>query len=101
MRQSAKAFKQDSVGRGANISGPVQHSHQYSVTGKDGTVYSSFELKTINTKPSTMPKAMIFQFNDKNTICQKHPSRYWGDRKKQICGKPLDEVVYSILYISI
>lgn len=65
-----KAFKQDSVGRrGANISGPVQHSHQYSVTGKDGTVYSSFELKTITTKPSTMPKAMILR-NDKNTITE-------------------------------
>src|SRR5574344_2740814 len=65
-----RAFKQDSVGRrGANISGPVQHSHQYSVTGKDGTVYSSFELKTITTKPSTMPKAMILR-NDKNTITE-------------------------------
>ncbi|HRN16954.1 MAG TPA: two-component sensor histidine kinase, partial [Xylanibacter oryzae] len=65
-----RSLKQDSIGRrGVDINGPIQHSHQYAVTGKDGTVYSSFELKTITTKPSTMPKAMILR-NDKNTLTE-------------------------------
>src|SRR5574344_725355 len=94
-----KAFKQDSVGRrGANISGPVQHSHQYSVTGKDGTCYSSFELKTITTKPSTMPKAMILR-NDKNTITEASKSLQEIVKNRYVYQKALlDEVVYSILY---
>ena len=55
-----RAFKKDSLGTiTGKIDGSIQQSHQYSVTGKDGTIYSSFELKTITTKPSQMPKAMI------------------------------------------
>src|SRR5574344_1117877 len=39
-----RSFKQDSVGtRSGQPGGNVQHSHQFSVSGKDGTVYSSFE----------------------------------------------------------
>ena len=61
-----KAFRQDSVAYGSGInSGTVQHSTQFAVAGKDGTIYSSFELKTIATKPSQMPKAMILR-NDRN-----------------------------------
>ena len=44
----------------------MQRSHQYAAKGKDGTVYSSFELKTISTSPSQMPKAMILK-NDRNS----------------------------------
>lgn len=52
-----RAFRKDSVGtRTGNMDGSIQQSHQYSVAGKDGTVYSSFELKTITIKPSQMPK---------------------------------------------
>ena len=51
-----RAFKQDSVGtRSGEMDGTVQHSHQYSVVDKNGTMYSSFELKTITMKPSSMP----------------------------------------------
>ena len=51
-----RAYQKDSMGtRSGGPDGSVQQSHQFSVTGKDGTIYSSFELKTIETKPSQMP----------------------------------------------
>ena len=51
-----RAFSKDSMGSRSDVpDGTVQQSHQFSVAGKDGTVYSSFELKTIATKPSKMP----------------------------------------------
>lgn len=94
-----KAFKQDSVAYGNGInSGTVQHSTQYSVAGKDGTVYSSFELKTISTQPSKMPKAMILR-TDKNQESQSVRSMQEIVRNRYIYQKALlDEVVYSILY---
>lgn len=94
-----RSFKQDSIGRrGVDINGPIQHSHQYAVTGKDGTVYSSFELKTITTKPSTMPKAMILR-NDKNTLTEASKSLQEIVKNRYVYQKALlDEVVYSILY---
>ena len=55
-----RAYKNDSVGTRTGMpDGTVQHSHQYAVTDKNGNVYSSFELKTLTIKPSSMPKAMI------------------------------------------
>ncbi|MDD5861628.1 MAG: HAMP domain-containing sensor histidine kinase [Prevotella sp.] len=90
----------DSVGTrsGQANDGTVQHSHQYSVTGKDGTVYSSFELKTIATKPSTMPKAMILK-NDKNSIDDTQKSLQEIVKNRYVYQRALlDEVVYSILY---
>src|SRR5574344_1946833 len=74
-----RAFRRDSVEtRSGNINDVIQHTHQFSVSGKDGTVYSSFELKTITTKPSTMPKAMILR-GDKNSISE--ASKSLQDRK--------------------
>ena len=65
-----KAYRNDSLGtRSGQPDGSLQHSHQYSVAGKDGTVYSSFELKTITSKPSQMPKAMILR-SDKNSLSE-------------------------------
>ena len=65
-----RAFRVDSMGtRSGEPDGTIQQSHQYSVTGKDGTVYSAFELKTIATRPSQMPKAMILR-SDKNSITE-------------------------------
>ncbi len=66
------------------------------MAGKDGTVYSSFELKTITTKPSSMPKAMILK-SDKNSISEATKSmreivKNWYIYQKAL----LDEVVYSI-----
>jgi len=94
-----RAYKKDSLGTvTGGLDGTVQHSHQYSVAGKDGTVYSSFELKTISTKPSSMPKAMILK-NDKNSVSETTKSMREIVKNRYIYQKALlDEVVYSILY---
>ena len=94
-----RAFRQDSVmSRTGRLNDVIQHTHQYSVAGKDGTIYSSFELKTITTKPSTIPKAMILR-SDKNTIDEASKSLQEIVRNRYIYQKALlDEVVYNILY---
>ena len=93
-----RAFRQDSVMVGGNLHGVVQHSHQYAVAAKDGTIYSSFQLKTITTKPSTIPKAMILR-SDKNSISEASKSLQEIVRNRYVYQKALlDEVVYNILY---
>ena len=58
-----RAFQQDSVF--SDGLGSIKHSHQFAVAADDGTVYSSFQLKTFEMKPSSIPKAMILkQFGD-------------------------------------
>ena len=94
-----RAFRQDSImAQSGKLNDVIQHSHQYSVAGKDGTIYSSFELKTITTKPSTIPKAMILR-SDKSSIDEASRSLQEIVRNRYIYQKALlDEVVYSILY---
>ena len=95
-----KANRKDSVGTrsGQPADGTVQHSHQYSVVGKDGTVYSSFELKTIATNPANKPKAMILR-SDRNSLSETQKSLQEIVKNRYIYQKALlDEVVYSILY---
>ena len=94
-----RAFIQDSIGtRSGKPDGTLQQSHQFSVTGKDGTMYSAFELKTITVKPSQMPKGMILQ-NDKNSLSEASKSLQEIVKNRYIYQKALlDEVVYSILY---
>ncbi len=94
-----RAFVQDSIGtRSGKPDGTLQESHQFSVTGKDGTMYSAFELKTITVKPSQMPKGMILQ-NDKNSLSEASKSLQEIVKNRYIYQKALlDEVVYSILY---
>ena len=94
-----RAFQKDSMGtRTGAPDGSVQESHQFSVTGKDGTIYSSFELKTIETKPSQMPKAMILR-PDKNAVSEANKSMQEIVKNRYIYQKALlNEVVYSILY---
>ncbi|MCI6549960.1 MAG: HAMP domain-containing histidine kinase [Prevotella sp.] len=95
-----RAYKQDSTGTrsGQPSDGTMQQSHQYSVVADDGTVYSSFELKTIAMKPSQMPKAMILH-NDKNTLSEASKSMQEIVKNRYVYQKALlDEVVYMILY---
>ena len=67
-------------------------------TGGDGTVYSSFELKTMESKPSQMPKAMILR-NDQTSISHTTKSMREIVKNRYVYQKALlDEVVYSILY---
>ena len=94
-----KAYRNDSLGtRSGQPDGSLQHSHQYSVAGKDGTVYSSFELKTITSKPSQMPKAMILR-SDKNSLSEASKSMQEILKNRYVYQRALlDEVVYSRLY---
>ena len=94
-----RAFRRDSVGtRSKTPDGSIQQSHQYSVMGKDGTIYSSFELKTISVKPSQMPKAMILH-TDKNSLSEASKSLQEIVKNRYVYQKALlDEVVYTILY---
>lgn len=76
----------------------ARQTHQYAVAGKDGKAYSTFELKTMKIKPSTMPKAVILR-SDKNTISEATKSMREIVKNRYIYQKALlDEVVYSILY---
>ena len=94
-----RAFRQDSImARSGRLNDVIQHTHQYSAAGKDVTVYSSFELKTITTKPSTIPKAMILR-SDRNSIDEASKALQEIVRNRYVYQKALlDEVVYSILY---
>lgn len=95
-----RSFSVDSMGTrsGQPNDGTVQQSHQYATIGKDGTIYSSFELKTIAVKPSSMPKAMILK-SDKNSISEASKSLQEIIKNRYVYQKALlDEVVYSILY---
>lgn len=78
--------------------GAAQHSHQSSVSVHNGKTYSTFELKTMTIKPSTMPKAVILH-SDKNSISEATKSMREIVKNRYIYQKALlDEVVYSILY---
>ncbi len=93
-----RAFKLDSVSNVGTLNAGIQQSHQYAVAGEDGTIYSSFELKTITLKPSKVPKAMILH-SDKNSISEAAKSMQEIIRNRYVYQKALlDEVVYSILY---
>lgn len=94
-----RAFRSDSLSFNAiGNEGALQQSHQFSVSGNDGTVYSSFELKTITIKPSQMPKGMILH-KDKNSLSEATKSLQEVVRNRYIYQKALlDEVVYTILY---
>ena len=94
-----KAIEDEEVSTlGNKVGAPVQHSHQYSVIGDDGTIYSSFELRTISLSPQKMKKDLMAK-QDKNTIAEAQKSMQEIVRKRYVYQKTLlDEVVYSILY---
>ena len=92
-----KAFTQDSM-MIDGLDGTIKHSHQFAVAADDGTVYSSFQLKTFEMKPASIPKAIIVR-KDKNTLADATKSMQEIVRNRYIYQKALlDEVVYSILY---
>ena len=71
----------DSIGgQNGQPDGAYQRSHQLSIGDKGGMMYTSFELKTITTKPSQMPKAMILR-SDKNSLSE--------------ASKSIQEVLYN------
>ena len=91
-----RAYQQDSVF--SDGMGSVKHSHQFAVAADDGTVYSSFQLKTFELKPASVPKAMILR-KDKNSLADAAKSMQEIVRNRYVYQKGLlDEVVYNILY---
>ncbi|MCI6504347.1 MAG: HAMP domain-containing histidine kinase [Prevotella sp.] len=93
-----KAFSTVTETRNDNYGGAVQRSHQYSVAGDDGTIYSSFELRTIALSPQKMQKGLLVK-SDKSAISDAQKSMQQIVRNRYVYQKALlDEVVYSILY---
>ena len=91
-----RAYQQDSVF--SDGLGSIKHSHQFAVAADDGTVYSSFQLKTFEMKPSSIPKAMILR-KDKNSLVDAAKSMQEIIRTRYVYQKTLlDEVIYNILY---
>ena len=91
------AFQQDSV-MVDGIGGTIKHSHQFAVAADDGTVYSSFQVKAFQMKPSSIPKAMILS-KDKNSLADAAKSMQEIVRNRYVYQRALlDEVVYNILY---
>jgi len=93
------AYRKDSIGTlSGNPDGTVQQSHQYSVVANDGTIYSSFELKTIAMQPTQMQRGGMLR-GDKNTLSQATKTFQETIKNRYIYQKALlDEVVYNILY---
>ncbi|MDO4172000.1 MAG: two-component sensor histidine kinase, partial [Prevotellaceae bacterium] len=93
-----KAFSAVTETVSDNDGGAVQQSHQYSVAGDDGTIYSSFELKTISLSPQRVQKGLMMR-TDKSAISEAQKSMQQIVRNRYVYQKALlDEVVYSILY---
>ena len=94
-----RAFSVDSVYTSSGkMNDKIQHSHQYAVAADDGTIYSSFELKTFELKPSQLPKSMLLN-RDKNSLSEASKSLQEIIRTRYVYQKALlDEVVYNILY---
>ena len=77
----------------------VQQTQHYTVTTHDGSLYSSFELKTITTKPSGTAKAMISRNHGRKSIPETSRSLQEIIKNRYLYQRALlDEVVYNILY---
>lgn len=73
-------------------------SHSIGNLQEERAVYSSFEAKTLATRPATMPKAMIVR-NDRNSISETNKSMQQMVRNRYVYQKALlDEVIMNILY---
>lgn len=77
----------------------VQQPQHYTITSRDGSVYSAFELKTITTRPSALPKAVISKKHGTNTIPQTARTLQEAIKNRYLHQRALlDEVVLNILY---
>ena len=94
-RRNAAKDSSSMANADGDMTGP---SHQY-FDGAHGTSgYSSFRLKTITTKPSDVPKAIILR-SDKTAINETSKSLQEIVRNRYVYQKTLlDEVVHNILY---
>ncbi len=93
-----RAFTHDSIYTSSNFGGTISHSHQYAVSAKDGTIYSSYQLKTITTIPVVNSKELGMG-GDNSSIGEASKTFQEVVRNRYIYQKALlDEVVYTILY---
>ena len=93
-----RAYSQDSVVVNG-LDGSIQHSHEFSVSSDDGTMYSAFELKTFATKPASISKGMIMRNDKRSGTSEAAKSLQEIVRNRYVYQKALlDEVVYNILY---
>ena len=73
----------------------VEH-HQYTITSPDGSMCSTFELKTITNRPANVPKVM---FSTGKNIPQTSRALQEILKERYVYQRALlDEVVYNILY---
>lgn len=78
-----------------NTENVVEH-HQYTVTSPDGSICSTFELKAITNRPSSVPKVM---FSTGTNIPQTSRALQEILKERYVYQRALlDEVVYNILY---
>lgn len=72
--------------------------HKYPITSDDGSVISSFELKTITTNPSTLPKAIISSQGRRSIPATSQSLQEIIKNRYVYQRAMLDEVVYNIIY---
>ena len=93
-----KALVNDSLTVNNGLQGGVQKSHQYSVVGDDGTIYSSFQLQTVSLSPRKVSSGLMVK-RDREAIAEAQKTMQEAVRNRYIYQRSLlDEVVYSILY---
>ena len=94
---NGKERKLDVKKAGAKNLANDEHLHE-TISDDNGTTYSSFELKTLEITPASMPKGIILR-NDTNSISETSRSMREIVKNRYVYQKALlDEVVYSILY---
>lgn len=83
------------------LNAPAQQSHQYAVTGDDGTIYSSFEMHSITLSPKQkkINKQLVIKADKNNSIAEAQQMMQETIRKRYVYQRALlDEVVFNILY---
>lgn len=93
LEKDVKGKESQEKGKNADDS----HMHE-SVADDEGTAYSSFQLKTLQINPASVPKGIVL-LNDDNSINETSRSMREIVKNRYVYQKALlDEVVYSILY---
>ena len=70
-------------------------------TTNSNSGYTSFQMKTLSLKPSSIPKAILLR-SDKNSVNAASRSLQEVVRNRYVYQKALlDEVIYNILYLSL
>ena len=94
-QERAALISQRFANKGKVDDNVVEH-HRYTITGPDGSTFSTFEVKTITNRPANVPKVVIS--NGKN-IPQTSKALQEILKERYVYQRALlDEVIYNILY---